>query len=97
MIGHVGDSEIRSPVPGEVRAFDRPDGDATVHVGDPVVDLGVDPDHAYEALRALYLVGQADDLEDVQRFTRPGAAVTEKVVRQAMLTAEAIQERSKRR
>jgi len=97
MIGHVGDTEIRSSVPGEVRAFDLPDGDATVHVGDPVVDLGVDPDHAWEALRALYLVGQGDDLEDVQRFTRPGAAVTEKVVKQAMSTAEAIQERSKRR
>jgi len=93
LIGHIGETEVRSAVPGEVRALDREDG-ATVHAGDPLADLSADPNHAWEALRGLYLVGQAADLEDVERCTRPGAGMPEKVVRQAMLTAEAIRNRA---
>ena len=64
-----------------------------MHAGDPLVDLSADKNHVWEALRALYLVGQADDLEDVERYTRPVAGMPETVVRQAALTAEAIQSR----
>ena len=93
LVGHIGDVEVRSAVPGEVRALDRSAGD-TVAPGDPLVDLAADPDHAWEALRALYLVGQPADLEFVRRFTRPVPGVTEKVIRQARETAQAIQDRA---
>ena len=38
--------------------------------GDPLADLSADQNHVWEALRALYLVGQPSDLEDVERYVR---------------------------
>jgi hypothetical protein len=92
LVAHIGEREVRAAVPGQVRALDGREG-STVKAGDPLADLGADPNHVWEALRGLYLVGQADDLEDVQRYTRPIAGIPEAVVRQAALTAEAIQKR----
>lgn len=96
LVGHAGDIEIRSAVPGEVRSLDRQDGD-TVSPGDPLVDLAADPNHVWEALRALFLVGQAPDLEYVQRYTRPAPGVPDRVVRQAQSTAQVIQDRATQR
>ena len=45
-------------------------------------------------LRAsLVLIGTKDDLEDVQRFTRPIPAMPQAVLRQAQETAKAIESR----
>ena len=92
MIAHVGDREVRSPVPGEVRALDKKDG-MTVQVGDALVDLGADKNHVWEALRALVLVGTKEDLEEVQRYTRPVSDMPEVVLRQAQETIKAIETR----
>jgi hypothetical protein len=94
LLAHVGDGEVRSPAPGEVRTLEHKEGDA-VAPGDALAELSADQSHVWEALRALYLVGQAEDLEDVQRFTRPVPGLQERVVRQAALTAQAIQARGK--
>jgi biotin carboxyl carrier protein len=96
LVAHVGETEVRSAVPGEVRSLDRQDGDA-VNPGDPLAELSADPNHVWEALRALYLVGQPADLEDVERYTRPAPGMPEKVVRQAEYTAEAIENRAPHR
>jgi hypothetical protein len=93
LVGHIGDTEVRSAIPGEVRALDRADGD-NVKPGDRLVDLAADPNHVWEALRALLIVGQPPDLETVQRFTRRAPGMPEKVLRQAGETALAIQERA---
>lgn len=95
LLAHVGDMEVRSPLPGEVRDFDRRDG-ATVAAGDPLVEISADKEHAWEALRALYTVGDSDDLETVQRYGRGISGMPEKVQEQAVLTARAIQARSNR-
>jgi hypothetical protein len=79
-------------VPGEIRELDARDGSA-VKPGDPLADLSADPGHVWEALRALYLVGQPADLEDVQRYTRPVPGMPELVAKQAALTTERIQSR----
>jgi len=92
LIAHIGETEVRCPVPGEVRSLDRDDGTA-VKPGDPLADLSADKNHVWEALRALYIVGQPDDLEDVRRFTRPVPGFPETVVRQAALTAQQIEGR----
>ena len=75
------------PVPGEVRSLEREEG-ATVKSGDAVADIGADKNHVWEALRALYIVGQRADLEAVQRFTRPVPGFPDTVARQAALTAQ---------
>jgi biotin carboxyl carrier protein len=91
-VAHAGDTEVRSPVPGDVQSLDRNDGSA-VKAGDPLASLSADKNHVWEALRALYVVGQPADLEDVERFLRPSGGMPEKVVRQAALTARQIQSR----
>jgi biotin carboxyl carrier protein len=96
MVGHVGETEIRSAVPGEVRALERQDKDS-VKTGDPLVDLSADANHVWEALRALLLVGEPSDLEAVQRFARPVEGMPEKVARQATETVEAIEARASAR
>jgi len=92
MVAHIGNQEVRCAVPGEVRDLDQREG-ATVRQGDPLVDLSADKNHVWEALRALYLVGQSSDLEAVERFTRPLPGMPETVARQAAETAGAIQAR----
>jgi biotin carboxyl carrier protein len=92
MVGRIGDAEVRSPLPGEVRELDRPDGSA-VKAGDPLVDLSPDEKHVWEALRALYEVGGPADLEDVKRFARGVPGMPARIRQQAMLTAQAIENR----
>jgi hypothetical protein len=75
-----------------VRSLERDDG-AMVKTGDPLADLSPDKNHVWEALRALYIVGQPADLEDVRRFTRPVPGFPDTVVRQASLTAQQIESR----
>jgi biotin carboxyl carrier protein len=93
LVAHVGEVETRSAVPGEVRSLERRDG-ATVPAGAPLADLGPDPNHVYEALRGLDLVGVPEDLEDVDRYKRPLPGMPEKIVQQATLTAEDIRSRA---
>lgn len=93
MLAHLEQTEVRSPVPGEVRELDTKEG-AVVNTGDAVADVGADQNHVYEALRALYIVGTSADLQDVERFTHPAPGMPEKVVQQAQLTAQAISARS---
>jgi hypothetical protein len=94
LLARVGENEVRSPAPGEVRSLERKEGDS-VAPGDSLAELSVDKNHVWESLRALYMVGQAGDLEDVQRFTRPVPGLPESVARQAALTSQAIQARGK--
>jgi hypothetical protein len=92
MIGHIGDREVRSPVAGEVRSLEKNEG-AAVQAGDALADVSPDQRQVWEALRALLLAGTKDDLEDVERFTRPMANMSQAVLRQAQETAKAIQSR----
>lgn len=91
--GEAEPKELRSPVPGEVRKRLVEDG-ATVYSGQDVFILGPDSSHAFEALRALYLIGTPADLEDVNRFLRPSGDLPSNVVEQARLTAENIRGRA---
>lgn len=93
LIAHVGGAEVRADVPGEVRALECREG-AAVAAGEPLADLGPDKNHVWEALRALFLVGIPSDVEDVERFTRPGIGLPETVTRQASLTVQEIRARA---
>jgi len=92
LVAHIGESEVRAAVPGEVLALDQKEG-AAVRPGDALVELSADKNHVWEALRALYLVGTAEDLEAVERFLRPAPGMPESIARQAALTRDAIQSR----
>ncbi len=51
-------------------------------------------EQVWEALRALYLVGGPEDIDDVQRLARGEPGMTERVRNQAALTADAIRKRT---
>jgi biotin carboxyl carrier protein len=92
LVAHVAGMEVRCAVPGEVRDLSQREG-AAVRAGDPLVDLGADKNHVWEALRGLYLVGQPADLDAVERFARPLPGMPDAVARQASETADAIRTR----
>ncbi len=93
LVGRVGGTEIRSPLPGEVLDLSRQNG-AMVAAGDVLAELLPDKEHAWEALRALLRVGQKGDLEDVQRYARGVAGMPDRVRQQAALTAQEIRSRA---
>ena len=86
-------AEIRSPVPGVVRERLLKDG-SDVTIGDEIMVLDPDYDHVFQSLRALFLVGTEEDLEDVRRFLRPREGMPANVAQQARLTADEIRRRA---
>jgi len=92
LVAHVGNTEVRAPLPGEVRALSRPEGSQVV-AGDPLVELSADHNHAWEALRALYNVGQPEDVEAIQRYARGVPGMPERLQEQALLALQAIRAR----
>jgi biotin carboxyl carrier protein len=94
LVAHIGATEVRAPLPGEVRDLDHREGDR-VAAGNPLVDISADKDHIWEALRALWTVGMGEDLEEIQRYARGVPGMPEKVQEQAVLTARAIQGRAR--
>ena len=86
-------AEVRSPVPGVVAELLLQDG-TDVSTGQDIMVLSPDPEHAYQSLRALYLVGTPDDIEDIRRFFRPTEDLPARVAEQARLSAERIRQRA---
>ena len=86
-------TEVRSPIGGRLqRALVGPG--AAVSAGAELGTVQPADDQAWEALRALYLVGQAEDLPAVRAYKRELREVPERVREQAVLTESAIQARS---
>jgi hypothetical protein len=90
-----GDVEVRAPFAAKVNRVLRAQG-AQVAKGDRLIALNPDSDQAWEALRGLYLVGQPEDLADVERYGRAAESIPERVRQQAVLTAAAIRTRAER-
>ena len=63
--------------------------------GQEVAVIAPDTEQVWEALRALYLVGQLEDLPAVTAYERDLPDVPERVREQAVLTEKAIRERAK--
>ena len=66
------------------------EGQQVTH-GQPIATLAAPPDHAWEALRALYLIGQAEDLPAVQAFV-DNQDYSSELREQAKLTAQRLAE-----
>jgi hypothetical protein len=87
--------DIRSPFASRIRILMVQNG-SQVAAGDQVALLSPDPDQVWEVLRGLYLIGEPDDLPDVERFAQGAENMPAHVQRQAELTARAIRLRSER-
>jgi hypothetical protein len=85
--------DVLSPLGGTITRLLAKDG-ATVAAGGAVAVIAPDEGQVMESLRALYLVGQPQDLGDVERFVRGAPNMSERVRQQAEATARAIRQRS---
>lgn len=87
--------EVRSPITGRIRTLSAAAG---VHVsaGDVVATVDPGDDQAWEALRALYLVGRLNDLAVIQLYERESRQISDRVRQQALLTEKSIRDRATR-
>ena len=85
--------DVLSPVAGQVERRVAAEG-AAVAAGDALAILAPGEEQVWESLRALYLVGTPDDLDDVDRFARGVPSLSDRVRQQATLTATAIRRRA---
>ncbi len=87
--------EVRSEVPGTIARW-IPADNAEIKNGDPLLLVDPSPEMVWESLRALYLVGQKDDLPAVDRYARGAAGMPPQIKQQAALTAREISARGNR-
>lgn len=84
--------EMRSQVPGTIDHWLVANG-ADVNAGQPVLVVNPSDEEVWEALRALYLIGQPQDLPAVEQFASGQTSVPPDIRHQAQTTAEAIRSR----
>jgi hypothetical protein len=84
--------DIRSPINGRVRTSVVTMGQS-VAAGAEIATIDPDEEQVWEALRALYLVGQPEDLPLLQRYEQQSPDVSNKVRQQAIETEKAIRGR----
>src|SRR5271168_5088673 len=85
--------EIRSPIPGRIRSVAQTGANVSAGAEIGVVDPATE--QVWEALRALYLVGQADDIPAVLPYERDLPEISNDVRLQAVETEKAIRGRLK--
>lgn len=97
MVAHVessaGKREVRSNVPGTLEGWLSANG-SSVTAGQPILSLLPSESMVWEALRALYLIGNAEDLPDVARYARGLDGTSPQITQQAQATLTAIRGRS---
>ncbi len=86
-------ADVVSPISGTLAERLVRDGSG-VTVGEPVAVIRPGEAQVWESLRGLYLVGQPQDLQDVERYARDVPGMSERVRQQAELTAQAIRRRA---
>ncbi len=86
---------LTAPVAGQVVSIDTANHSALA-AGSRVVTLRPAAELVWEALRGLYLVGEAQDLPEVEHYSRAYSDVSVEISRQAALTSQAIRSRSAR-
>jgi hypothetical protein len=85
--------EIRAPIPGRIRSVAGTG--ANIAAGAEVAVVDPATEQVWEALRALYLVGQPEDLTAIRPYERDLPDISNDVRRQAVETEKAIRGREK--
>lgn len=86
-------TELRSQIPGTIDRWLVSDK-SSVAPGQPLLLVNPSGDEIWEALRALYLLGEPQDLPAVEEFARGSGQFPANVRQQAELTATAIRSRA---
>jgi hypothetical protein len=86
-------TELRSPISGRIRTLSVMTG-ANVTSGSEVASVEPSVEQVWEALRALYLIGQVEDLPAIRPYERELPEIPDRVRQQASLTEQAIRKRA---
>jgi hypothetical protein len=86
-------TEVRSPISGRIRTLTVQKGN-DVAAGAEIATVAPADEQVWEALRALYLIGQLDDLPVILSYERELPEISDRVRQQASLTEKAIRERA---
>jgi biotin carboxyl carrier protein len=86
-------TEIRAPITGRIRAVSVTTG-AIVVAGAEVATIDPGSEQVWEALRALYLVGERDDLPAIRAYERNVPEIPDRLRQQAALTEKSILSRA---
>jgi biotin carboxyl carrier protein len=84
--------EVRSPIGGRLRELSAKTGQM-VAAGEEVATIDPGTEQVWEALRALYLIGQPEDIPVVQSYERKLPETPDHVRQQAIETERAIRDR----
>jgi hypothetical protein len=85
--------ELRSPITGRLRALSTATG-ATLAPGAAIATVEPGDEQVWEALRALFLIGQVEDLPAIRPYQRELPEVPERLRLQAIEAERAIRERA---
>ena len=85
-------TEVRSPITGRLRELSVQPG-KVVAAGDEIATLDPGTEQVWEALRALFLVGQPADIPAIRLYQRELPEIPEHVRKQAAETEQAIRQR----
>lgn len=89
-------TEVRSEVPGTIRQWIPPDN-TEIKDGDPLLLVDPSPEMVWESLRALYLIGQKEDLPAVESYARGAEGMPPQIHQQAELTQREIEARAQQK
>ncbi len=85
--------DIQAPEAGRVENVSVADGGAA-EADSELMTLSPSAEKVWEALRALYIIGQLEDIPAVQRYAGPLPTMPDRIQKQAVSTLEAIRERA---
>jgi biotin carboxyl carrier protein len=86
-------SELRSPISGRIRTLSVAPG-SNVAAGAEVATVDPGDEQVWEAVRALYIIGQPDDLPAIRLYQRELPEISDRLRQQALLTEKSIRERA---
>ena len=85
--------ELRSPIGGRIRTLSAAPG-SHIAAGAEVATIAPADEQVWEALRALYLIGQPDDLPAIRPYQRELPEISDRLRQQALLAEKSIRERA---
>jgi NADPH-dependent ferric siderophore reductase len=84
---------VRSEVPGTLQNWASADG-SSVAPGQSILLISPSPEMVWEALRALYLIGEPTDIPRIAPFARGVEGMPPQIRQQASLTIDSIRLRA---
>jgi biotin carboxyl carrier protein len=86
-------TDLRSPISGRIHSLAAETG-ASVAAGEEIAVVDPGDEQVWEALRALYIIGRAEDLPAIRPYERESRDIPDRIREQALLADQAIHSRA---